>query len=311
MKCYDVIGDVHGQADKLEALLSQMGYTPTASGYRAPTGRQAVFLGDLIDRGPKQMRVLQIVRTMVDAGDALSVMGNHEFNAIGFVTRDPNMPGEYLRPNGPKKRAQHAEFLAQVGERSPNHLAWVEWFKTLPLFLDLDGLRVVHACWNDKAVATVRQSYWNASGSRMSDAFLNGSHEKGSALMGARKLLTCGVEWDLPDGYQINGKGGEVHKEVRIANWRHAAKRLHEVALVPAGNAQNVPDLPIPAHLPMDELVGAPVLIGHHWFSGKPAIESSKVACLDWSAAKDGPLVAYRWDGETDLSNDKLVWVGQ
>ena len=56
--------------------------------------------------------------------------------------------------------------------------------------------------------------------------------------------------------------------------------------------------------------MGAPVFVGHYWFSGKPGVESSKLACLDWSAAKDGPLVAYQWDGEAELSSDKLVAAG-
>ena len=63
---YDIIGDIHGQAAKLEALLTLMGYRASGTGYKAPAGRQAVFLGDLIDRGPGQLQVLQIVRAMVD-----------------------------------------------------------------------------------------------------------------------------------------------------------------------------------------------------------------------------------------------------
>lgn len=55
---------------------------------------------------------------------------------------------------------------------------------------------------------------------------------------------------------------------------------------------------------------GAPVFVGHHWFSGHPAIETPKLAVLDWSVARGGRLVAYRWDGEETLSNDKLEWVG-
>jgi hypothetical protein len=54
---------------------------------------------------------------------------------------------------------------------------------------------------------------------------------------------------------------------------------------------------------------GVPVLFGHYWFTGKPEVISPQFACLDYSVAKDGPLVAYRWDGETGLSSDKLVWV--
>ncbi len=57
------------------------------------------------------------------------------------------------------------------------------------------------------------------------------------------------------------------------------------------------------------QLLGSPVFLGHHWFTGHPVIESPKIAVLDWSAAGGGKLVAYRWDGEDTVSNDKLVWV--
>ena len=118
---YDVIGDIHGQAAKLEALLAQLGYSEGPDGWVPPAGRQAVFLGDLIDRGPEQLKVIRIVRGMVDAGHARCVMGNHEFNAIGYVTPRRDGSGRFLRHHSPDKIEQHAEFLAQVGEGSELH----------------------------------------------------------------------------------------------------------------------------------------------------------------------------------------------
>ncbi len=315
---YDLIGDIHGHADKLEALLRHMGYVPQGRGYRAPQGHQAIFLGDLIDRGPAQMRVLEIVRAMVDQGQALCVMGNHEFNAIGFLTEDPNNPGECLRanrldsPKARRNREQHAEFLAQVGEGSARHRDAVQWFRSLPLALDLGGIRAVHASWEPSAVDLVNACYWDGGrdGGRMSDAFLYGSHVKGSPLEAARKRLSCGLEWDLPAGQHIVDKAGHTHGEVRIADWRYGATSLRDVALVPSGQEHFVPDIALPDDIALQRLDGAPVFIGHHWFSGQPVIESPKLACLDWSAAKDGPLVGYRWAGESELTNDHLVWVG-
>lgn len=313
---YDLIGDVHGHADKLEALLQHMGYVPQGRGYRAPLGHQAVFLGDLIDRGPAQMRVVEIVRDMVEGGQALCVMGNHEFNAIGYVVEDPNVPGECLRanrldsPKARRNREQHAEFLAQVGEGSARHRDLVDWFRSLPFYLDLGGIRAVHASWDAPAVDLLAQRYWDAKGKAMSESFLFGSYVKGSPLEQARKRLSCGLEWSLPKDQHIVDKMGHKHGEVRIADWRHHAKRLREVALVPRGQEHFVPDIALPGGLELNRIDGAPVFIGHHWFSGQPEIESPKLACLDWSAAKDGPLVAYRWAGEAELSNDNLVWVG-
>lgn len=315
--CFDLIGDIHGQNEKLEGLLAKMGYVPSGKGYRAPTGRQAVFLGDLIDRGPGQVRVLEIARAMVDSGDAKCVMGNHEFNAIAYGTEDANQPGESLRPNrGDSKkcisnRAQHAEFLAQVGEGSPAHKGWLEWFRTLPPYMDLGGIRVVHGCWDDDAIATLRANGWGED-QHLTDVLLQAvckieADGQESAFMRARKLLTCGLELPLPEGKVILDKAGNEHKEVRIANWRHLATQLHEVALVTPGQEAQLMGMEWPADLVISAIEGAPIFVGHHWFSGHPKIESPKLACLDWSAAKDGPLVAYRWDGEAELSNANLV----
>jgi hypothetical protein len=98
---------------------------------------------------------------------------------------------------------------------------------------------------------------------------------------------------------------------MRIADWRFEAKEFYEVALVPPGQEEQIIGMDWPDDLVIKRIEGAPVFIGHHWFSGEPKIESTKLACLDWSAAKDGPLVAYRWDGEENLSNDKLAWIGK
>ena len=91
MTAYEVIGDVHGHFDKLAALFDKMGYARQGGSFVPPSGRQAIFVGDLIDRGPEQIKVLHAVRAMVDAGSARVVMGNHEFNAIGYVTEDPHV----------------------------------------------------------------------------------------------------------------------------------------------------------------------------------------------------------------------------
>ena len=91
---YDIIGDIHGHARTLEALLETLGYSLVDGAYRHPT-RKVVFLGDFIDRGPSQRGVIRIVRPMIDGGHALAVMGNHEFNAIAYAT--PRAGGGFFR----------------------------------------------------------------------------------------------------------------------------------------------------------------------------------------------------------------------
>src|SRR5688572_26173488 len=150
---YDIIGDIHGQADKLEALLRTLGYRDTAGAWRHAE-RQAIFVGDFIDRGPAQVRSVHIVRSMVDSGAALAVMGNHELNAIAWHTPVRGTdPVQYLRSHdspewGEKNRNQHTAFLAEVEDKPALHAEIIDWFLTLPLWLELPDLLVVHACWH-------------------------------------------------------------------------------------------------------------------------------------------------------------------
>jgi protein phosphatase len=76
---FDIIGDVHGCYDELHTLLTELGYEINSHfEARHPEGRKAVFLGDLVDRGPKIPEVLKLVMTMTGAGQALAVPGNHD-----------------------------------------------------------------------------------------------------------------------------------------------------------------------------------------------------------------------------------------
>ncbi len=87
---FDIIGDVHGCADELERLLEDLGYRidverpPSGPAYSVtpPAGRKVVFLGDLVDRGPRIPDALRLAKTMVDAGQALCVLGNHEAKLV-------------------------------------------------------------------------------------------------------------------------------------------------------------------------------------------------------------------------------------
>ncbi|TNM37737.1 polynucleotide kinase-phosphatase [Nocardioides albidus] len=84
---FDVIGDVHGCASELRTLLTELGWTIRYDGDQAvgathPEGRQAVFVGDLVDRGPDTPGVLRLVMGMVASGHALCVSGNHEAKLV-------------------------------------------------------------------------------------------------------------------------------------------------------------------------------------------------------------------------------------
>ena len=79
---FDIIGDIHGCFDELTALLTKLGYTVNGHLVTPPEGRKAVFLGDLVDRGPKSPDVLKLVMGMTASGTALSVPGNHDIKLL-------------------------------------------------------------------------------------------------------------------------------------------------------------------------------------------------------------------------------------
>lgn len=303
---YDLIGDIHGYASKLEALLAKLGYVRYGLGWRPPDGHMAVFVGDLIDRGPQQRRVLEIVRSMVKEGFAHAILGNHEFNAIGFALKDPENPDRHLRPRSDKKRLQHAEFLRQVGEDSELHHELVNWFRELPPALDLGGLRVVHAWWHQPYVDLIQE---RLDGRPMSDEFIVAACRKGSPEWVAMEGLSKGLELELPEGCSFFDHSGVERREARARWWMEDPRHYRDVAIV-GGESHRIPEHPLPDDYlgrPVDDV---PVFIGHYWMSGEPSVMSPKVACLDWGAAKDGPLVAYRWKGEQVLDDRNFVAAG-
>ncbi len=164
---YDIIGDVHGNADKLIGLLDKLGYqltstnsddntNSTASYYAPPPNHRAIFIGDLIDRGTQEVKTLEIVFAMLDAGVADAVMGNHEYNAIAFATLDKHKDdGSYLRPHEPSKVNQHKAFLAEVPFNSDEHKYWLNRFYELPLWLETEHACFVHACWDEDSMAVL------------------------------------------------------------------------------------------------------------------------------------------------------------
>lgn len=305
---YDVIGDIHGQADKLHALLKKLGYRRIAGAYRHP-GRCAVFVGDLIDRGPMQMETVSTVRAMCDAGSALMVMGNHEFNAIAWHTEDPQRPGAFLRSRvgglGERNRSQHAAFLAEVEADASRHRDVIDWFKTLPLWLDLPGLRVVHACWHDGYMRELAPLL--TPGRQMTPGLEVSASRVGSLAFRTIEGLTKGLEVDLPAGMSHLDKDGHARTKQRIAWWSAAGTTYRDLALVPDSLRATLPDVPMPSDARPAYDNTKPVFFGHYWMTGTPRLLSPMVACVDYSAAKGGPLVAYRWDGEVQLDAGNFV----
>jgi len=122
---FDIIGDVHGCFDELVDLLTRLGYSvegrangqgvPSYS-VKPPEGRKAVFLGDLVDRGPKIPEVLALVMSMIEADTALCVPGNHDIKLMRKL-RGKDVQITHGLENSLEQLEKHpAEFRSQVSE---------------------------------------------------------------------------------------------------------------------------------------------------------------------------------------------------
>jgi len=302
---YDIIGDIHGYASKLRALLDRLGYSRSAAGWTPPSGRQAVFLGDFIDRGPEQVEVIEIVRSMIDRGHARTVMGNHEYNAIAYATPDRERPGEFLRRHSMKNVHQHREFLAQVGEGSSLHRELIDWFRTLPTTLDLGHIRVVHAWWHQPYVDFLATRL--ADDGVLDDDLMHAAAREESPEWRALEGLTKGLEVNLPPPHTFVDHSGIERSEARTRWWHDDARSFRDVVIVSEEQVERMPDHPLPADYLGAPVDGTPVFVGHYWMTGSPRPLTRKVACVDYSAAWHGPLVAYRWDGEQELDESRFV----
>jgi hypothetical protein len=302
---YDIIGDIHGHADELVKLLHHLGYRESERGFHHAS-RKVVFLGDFIDRGEhlqQHKKLLSIVMTMVKNGHAHAVMGNHEFNALAFHTEHE---GDYLRPRTEKNINQHQAFLNEFESEPDLKREVLGFFYSLPLWLELDGIRVVHACWDDEIIELMRE--------RIPDGCLNRdllieASTKGKSAYYAVEPLLKGVECRLPDGITFLDKDGHERDAVRVEWWKQDVATLGEIALPASIDIGHAATLPVPDFIPKYAADQPPCFVGHYWLDGEPAPLAPNIACLDYSVAKDGKLVAYRWSGERSLLKENFTHI--
>lgn len=312
---YDIIGDIHGYASKLKELLARMDYVFKDGVWQHPN-RRVIFVGDFVDRGLEQVETVMIAREMVTRGHALAVMGNHELNAVAWATPDPENPGCFMRKHSEKNRKQHSAFLDQVGEGTELHRDIIEWFKTLPLFLELDGIRVVHACWHEEFIKALAPALDDKQ--RVKPEHWVSLLREDTDFYKASETLLKGLEIKLPNNLKFHDKEGHVRDQIRTQWWLdHPDMTYRDLAIAPPEVIESIPHEPIPSHVMPGYDGGKLLFVGHYWYTGTPAPLTPHVACLDYSIAAQsghasshkGKLCAYRYDGETELQKDRFVWV--
>lgn len=300
---YDIIGDVHGHADQLKSLLTKLGYEPT-EGIYSHASRKAVFVGDIINRGPKIRETLSIVRRMVDSGAAYAILGNHEMYAVLYYLRDTE--GKYYKKRIPKYQLQINQTLEEFVSHKAELKSYLKWLRTLPMFLDFGDIRIIHACWDDENIQLIKD---NVTGSKLSKVNLREIALSGTKFSEAFWQTCKGVDFQIPKNLLIFDDEGRPHRSFRMKWWESAeGKTFKEVSLESRFDlpAYTIPKEIIPERkpYPKDDPI---VFFGHYCLKECCGIMAENLCCVDSCVTRTGKLVAYRWSGEKKIDKCNFV----
>jgi hypothetical protein len=146
----DIVGDIHGEIEALWDLLKQLGYDRDGV---HPDGRRLVFIGDLTDRGPDSPAVIDVVSGLVSRQLAQCVLGNHELNILRDADKEGN--GWYFDDNHDHREGKFRDCRSLDAEKRPGVRAFLSG---LPIALEHNDLRLVHAAWHGPSIDDVRSS---------------------------------------------------------------------------------------------------------------------------------------------------------
>jgi hypothetical protein len=301
---YDIIGDVHGHADQLINLLKKLDYQLTDGYYSHPT-RKAVFVGDIINRGPKIREALNLVRKMVENGSAFAVLGNHEMYAILYYLRDTE--GKYYKKRIPKYQLQINQTLAEFASCKDEFKSHLKWLRTLPMFLDFGDIRIIHACWDNNNIELIRNTI---TGPKLTKTLLR-EIALNQTEFSAKFWETCkGIDFQIPKDLLVFDADGRPHRSFRMKWWANPeGMTFKEVSLesrfeLPAYTIPHQIIQPRNTYSKNDPIV----FFGHYCLKQCCGILADNLCCVDSCVTRTGNLVAYRWSGEEKLTEVNFVF---
>ncbi len=303
---YDIIGDVHGYASLMKKLLLQLGYKKTESGYSHPS-RKVIFVGDFVNRGPEIRKTIRIIRRMVENGNALAIIGNHEINSIIYYLKDKD--GSPLIKSPGKNFLSLYKTINQFSAYSEEWKSHRDWMMELPLYLDLGEIRVVHACWSEQAIDTIKNAESNGVSRK---SIFRKVYKKPKSQIGKSVLaLTKGIDFKLPGDLKIINNKGVSPRSYRMRWWEDPQGKTFEEMSFESKFV--LPQYEIPRQIytlndtyPSDAPI---VFFGHYCRHQGPHIIKPNLCCVDSCVAGTKILTAYQWNGEKELDSNNLVHV--
>ncbi|MEN9914143.1 MAG: hypothetical protein RL528_888 [Bacteroidota bacterium] len=300
-KQYDIIGDIHGHYDELVSLLKNLGYS-LQNGIWKNGDRTPVFVGDYIDRGPKILETLKLVRDLTESGNGIALMGNHEYNFI--CMHNYNSDGKPFRKRSESNLKSINQTLIAL-ESENDFDSYLKWMEQLPVIAFNDSLRVVHAQWHHPSIELIlSSSIKTLDQNGLSQVFEN------NALKNALDISMKGQEVQLPETHHFFDKDNKSRGEARLKWWNQLSSNKMDDAFASLPEEVKNDSFPIELLNSIDPYLSTetPVFFGHYWMNPSDfGLLSNNICCLDFSVANGGNVGGYRFDGESELIDNKLL----
>ena len=274
----DLIGDIHGHYIELQKILKILGYSCKKDEINHPENRKLGFVGDFINRGPQSVEVLTLVKSLCESGKAVAVLGNHEFRLIQNWVAGKEIPQEYK--------------------------AFIPWLRTLPLFLDLKTLRIVHAAWHFSSIELLRGKNVD------NDSFILDTLEKKNSYKLAVDQILSGIKISIPKELKLKDRFGVERAKGRLKWWKDLRGKPYRQCffspMVPAIDDKGPTDeeLTVLQPYPKDE---RPVFMGHYCLPPSVPKVNGQVVCLDGCVTCDKTLWGYRHNGAESVDASNLI----
>jgi|SRR5690554_496428 len=299
----DFIGDVHAHYNELVGLLKKMDYEYSNGVWQHPQ-KKAVFVGDFVNRGPSTLKVLELVKSMVENNKGYALLGNHELNLIGYFTLRKN--GSPIAKLTPTHQAQMEQIKYQF-ENEEELQRYIKWLKKLPFFIDFGSTRAVHAYWGKSNKAVVDSTLAT---NELDKKLIKEIFKENSEFSKSVWQTTKGIEINLPKDLIVKDSKNIRRTNFRIKWWEDPKDKTFRT--IGFGNRFQLPKYTIPKEIILPFDVYSPkepiVFFGHYCLGNDPLIIMDNICCLDSCVAGNSrKLTAYRWTGEKKLNPEHLV----